>query len=243
LASQTTWLRSPRRGLPVAKSEEYVCKGVIADIEGEPQEGLQDGLSLAEPEGLGREELKAQFVALRAKGLSYRKIAGLLKVSKSTLANWSQEMEAEIASLKAIEIEGLLEEFGLLKEGRIRLLGGLIKRITEELLSRDLAKVSADRLLELLLKYQEALQAEQVEPRPLSSRQIEGLKAKGSTRLDSQAIAGALEQTLQRYKAGLLSLEQARQEMALLLAALKAEEQTVLAVKLERIEAVIGQRR
>ena len=227
----------------MAKSEEYVCKGVIADIEGEPQEGLQDGLSLAEPEGIGREGLKSQFVALRAKGLSYRKIAGQLKVSKSTLANWSQELEAEIASLKAIELEGLLEEFSLLKEGRIRLLGGLIKRITEELLSRDLAKVPADRLLELLLKYQEALQSEQVEPRPLSSPQIEGLKAKGSTRLDSQAIAGALEQTLQRYKAGLLSLEQARQEMALLLAALKAEEQTVLAVKLERIEAVIGQRR
>lgn len=225
-------------------SSEYVCKGVIADIDSEPQEGLQEPLSWTElQDPPGKEELKSQFVTLRAKGLSYRKIASRLKVSKTTLGNWSQELEAEIASLRAIELEGLQEQYGLLKEGRIKLLGGLIKKIRQEALSRDLATVPTDKLLEILLKYQEAIQAERVEPRPLSGQEIQELKSRSGTRLDSEAIARALEQALQRYKAGLITIEQARQELSLLMAALKAEEQTVLEVKLERLEAVIEQRR
>lgn len=225
-------------------SDRYVCKRVIADIEAEPQDGLQEGFCQAEPlDSLGREELKAQFVALRAKGLSYRKIAKRLKVSKSTLANWSRELEAEIASSRAMELEGLQEQYGLLREGRIRLIGGLLRKLKQELMSRDLSTVPTDKLLEILLKYQEALEAEQVELRPLSSREIRELKDKSGTKLDSQQIATALDQTLQRYRAGLISIQQARQELALLVAALKAEEQTVLEVKLEKLEAVLDSRR
>ena len=124
----------------------------------------------------GKLEIKSQFVELRAKGWSYRKIARKLKVSESTLANWSQELEEEIASLKAMELEGLYETYYLLKEGRIRLLGGMLRKIKAELRSRDLSEVPTGRLLELLLKYQEALQGEYVEPRPLSSQQIAELK-------------------------------------------------------------------
>lgn len=225
-------------------TDVHVCKGVIADIEQRPEDGLQEPLAwpqLQDPQG--KTELKSAFVALRAKGWSYRKIARKLKVSKTTLANWSRELEAEIASLRAIELEGLQEQYGLLKEGRIKLLGGLIKRLQQEALSRDLATVPTDKLLDLLLKYQEAFLAEQVEPRPLSSQEIQELKDRSGTRLDSEAIARALEETLQRYKAGLITIEQARQELSLLMAALKAEEQAILEVKLERLEAVIEQRR
>ena len=45
----------------------------------------------------GRTELQLDFVELRAKGWSYRKIARRLKASKSTPANWSHELEAEIS--------------------------------------------------------------------------------------------------------------------------------------------------
>jgi len=58
-------------------------------------------------EDTGRLELKDQFIELRAKGLSYQKISRRLKVSKSTLANWSTELEGEIASLRAMELEAL----------------------------------------------------------------------------------------------------------------------------------------
>jgi hypothetical protein len=191
----------------------------------------------------GKVELKTLFVELRAKGWSYRRISKRLGVGKSTLANWSKELEAEIASLRAMELEGLQEQYCLLKEGRIRLLGGLLRKLRQEALSRDLSSLPTDKLLELLLKYQEALQAEYVEPRPISGREIQELKARSGTGLDSQAIARELDSLLQRYKAGLLDAEQARDELALLLAMLKAEEQAILEKKLEAIESVIKARR
>ena len=71
----------------------------------------------------GRQEKKLEFIQLRAKGHTYGKIAKRLQVSKATLANWNTELEAEIASLKAMELESLQEQYFLLREGRIRLLG------------------------------------------------------------------------------------------------------------------------
>ena len=141
---------------------------------------LETGASESLPailEKPGKLELKSQFVELRAKGYSYAKIAKRLKLSKGTLANWSQELEAEIASLKAMELEALQEEFFLLKEGRIRLLGEQVLSIKEELQKRDFSDVSTDKLLELLLKYEAGLKEEFTDSRPLSDREIAELKA------------------------------------------------------------------
>lgn len=137
----------------------HVHKGRITDIELEA----------------GKAELQAQFVELRAKGYSYAKIAKKLRLSKGTLANWSRELEAEIASLKAMELEALQEQYYLLKEGRIRLLGEQVKAMREELKRRDFSDVSTDKLLDLLLKYQAGLSEEFTEARPLSDQQIKEL--------------------------------------------------------------------
>ena len=77
---------------------------------------------------------------MRAKGLSYAKIAKELKVSTSTLTNWNQELQEEIAQVKAMELEALQEEYFILKEGRIKLLGEQLKAIQEEISDRDLSK-------------------------------------------------------------------------------------------------------
>lgn len=214
----------------MASSAVHVCKGTIADIENRPEKSL---------ERPGRLELQRQFVELRAKGFSLSRCAKELGVSKTTLATWQHDLEAEIASLKAIELEALQEEFYLSKEARIRLFGEQIATLRQELATRDLSEVATDKLLELLLKWQQALLAEYVEPRPLSSRQIEQLQAETGAKLDSQQISVELEQTLQRYKAGLITVEQARQELSLFLAMLKAEEQAEIERKLESIQAVL----
>lgn len=217
--------------------EVHGCKDGIADIELEPQAGLLDGL--------GKQEIKTAFIQLRAKGYSLSKISKKIKIAKTTLATWSQDLEAEIASLKSIELEGLYEQYFLLKEGRIRLLGGLLKKLQQEADGRDLSSLATDKLLDLLLKYQEALQAEYIEPRPLSGQEIQELQemTRSGTKLDSQSITMACEETLKRYKAGLIDIEQARQELALLIVMLKAQEQAVLEIKLERLEAVMETRR
>jgi transposase len=99
----------------------------------------QEDYSLAVLEEPGKLELKSQFIELRAKGWSYRKIANRLKVSKSTLSNWRAELEEEIASLRAMELEALYERYCLAKEGSIKLLGNQLKAIKKELKSRDLS--------------------------------------------------------------------------------------------------------
>jgi len=124
----------------------------------------------------GRIELKHQFVELRAKGWSYSRIAKKLKVSKSTLSNWRSELEADIASLRAMELEALYERYWMLKEGRIRQIGGQVKAIIKELKSRNLSEVSTEKLLDLLLKFYDVLQSEYTEPKTLSDRQISEIK-------------------------------------------------------------------
>jgi transposase len=148
----------------------YVHKVCITDIEEEQDEELK-GLDLA-----GRLELKQAFVQYRAKGWSLRKIARKLKVSRSTLSNWQAELEEEIASLKAIELEALYETYYASKEARVRLLGQQLKRVRAELNKRDLSDVPTDTLMAMLLKLYEALQEEYTEPRPLTQEEILALK-------------------------------------------------------------------
>jgi transcriptional regulator with XRE-family HTH domain len=158
---------------------EYVRKDGITDIENPIRE---HGLTVREEAGIrplavagdaGKLELKSQFVELRAKGWSYLKIARKLKVSKNTLANWGAELEGEIASLKAMELEALHEKYFMNKEARIHLLGEQLKEIKAELKRRGLEDVSTEKLLEMELKWYQALQAEYVETRPLTEGEME----------------------------------------------------------------------
>jgi len=158
---------------------EYVCKDGIADIELSSQE---HGLTvreetrirpLAEAGDAGKLEVKAQFIELRAKGWSYLKISRRLKVSKNTLASWGAELDGDIASLKAIEMEALHEKYFMTKEARIHLLGEQLKEIKAELKRRGLEDVSTEKLLEMELKWYQALQAEYVETRPLTEGEME----------------------------------------------------------------------
>jgi transcriptional regulator with XRE-family HTH domain len=160
---------------------EYVRKDGIADIE---VSGGEHGLIRQEEAGsrplalageAGKMEVKSQFIELRAKGWSYLKIARKLKVSKNTLASWGAELDGDIASLRAVEMEALHEKYFMTKEARIQLLGEQLKEIKAELKRRGLEAVSTEKLLEMELKYYQALQAEYVETRPLTEGEIEVL--------------------------------------------------------------------
>ena len=187
-----------------------------------------------ETDDLGKEEQKSRFIHLRAKGYSYTKIAKELKVSTSTLSNWNQELLEEIAQAKVVELEALQEEYFMLKEGRIRLLGGQLKTIQEEINGRDLSKVSTKKLMELQLKYFGELRTEYV---------ATVTDNKTGIKLDSKEIAEQLQTVLIRYRAGEIDESQAKLEQAVLQSMLRAIEQTELANKLERLEAILRSRR
>jgi transposase-like protein len=124
----------------------------------------------------GKLEVKQQFVELRAKGYSYRKIARKLDVSIGTLSNWSQELEGEIATLKAEELDALYERYYMTKQQKITQLGRQLKAIQQELRSRDYSDIPTEKLLDMELKVYEALEEEKVELRPLSRQEIEELR-------------------------------------------------------------------
>jgi transposase-like protein len=97
-------------------------------------------------------EEKKQFIKLRANGLSYDKIIKEMGKAKSTLLKWGRELQEEISTARSIELEAMYEEYGLLREQRIRSHGQILKRVREEIEGRELSEVPTPRLMELYLK-------------------------------------------------------------------------------------------
>ncbi len=96
-------------------------------------------------------DTKKRFIELRAKGLSYDKISGELGVSKPTLLKWGGELWKEISEAKIIELDAVLEEFGLAKVGRVRILAKHLKKVEDELAKSDFSDVRTEKLLEMAL--------------------------------------------------------------------------------------------
>jgi transposase len=103
-----------------------------------------------------------------------------------------------------------------------------------EIGKRDLSKVNTDKLLERQLRYFGELKGEYVET---------GRRTETGPKLNSSDIAEQLQMVLVRYRAGEINESQAKLEQAVLQSMLKAIEQTELAAKLERLEAVVQTRR
>ena len=93
------------------------------------------------------QETIAQFIHLRASGLSYDKIAAQLNVSKPTLIGWSRKHQHTIANLVAIEREERLNQLLATSEERLRQLGEQLRAAEAELAKRDLTTLSTGRLL------------------------------------------------------------------------------------------------
>ena len=122
-------------------------------------------------------KVKQRFIELRAKGYSYEKIAKEMGKAKQTLIDWGTELQEEIANLKAMELEELYTKYFLLKEQRLETFGELLEKIKKEALSRELSSLPTDKLLELLLKYENHINTELVEPVYKSTTQIETEKS------------------------------------------------------------------
>lgn len=117
--------------------------------------------------------MKQRLIEMRAKGYSYDKIAKELGKAKQTLIDWAKELEEEIRNLRAVELEALYESFSILKENRLKNLGNLLSKVRNEIEERDLSDVPTDKLLALYIKLNEAVSNEMVEPKFMSSEDID----------------------------------------------------------------------
>lgn len=119
---------------------------------------------------------KKEFISLRAKGYSFRKIAKILDKHTQTLVNWSKEFEFDIEHVKNVEIETLYEEVELIKRVQAETYIELIKRLKVEIAERDFSNIPTDKLIELFMKLNTAITLDQFRPRFKTSEDLESLK-------------------------------------------------------------------
>lgn len=154
-------------------------------------------------------ETRAQFIELRAQGLSYGKIAEALHISKSTCTAWDKELSQEIAGREREHLEELYTLYGMHRESRIKHLGDTLNRIDSALAAKDLTELPADKLLELKLKYEREIKAEYIDPvLPIDKNSLETILLQYKT-------------TLQKSQSGEISPAQAKAQVTIIKEALQ----------------------
>lgn len=155
---------------------------------------------------------KADFIELRAKGLSYAKVAEQLHISKSTCSSWEQELKAQIQERKEARLTELYTLYGMEKESRIERVGTVLAEIDKALATKDFSELPADTLLKLKLKYEQELKAEYSEP-----------TGQAFTELTVEEIIEALTALYKKQESGTISPAQAKAQLATLTSLLSAE--------------------
>jgi len=99
-------------------------------------------------------EVIEQFIALRARGVPYAKIAAELNVSPRTLIVWSRKFADRLANQSAIENEVAHEAIRAAERARAKQLADLQDRVLLELSQRPLNDIPTDRLALLAWRLQ-----------------------------------------------------------------------------------------
>ncbi len=178
-----------------------------------------------------RQQTINQFILLRAQGLSYDKISQMLKISRGTCSNWDSKYTREIADHKAAELNALYDEYFMGHKARIKRLGGICNKLDEEINRRDFSEIPLEKLLDLRLKYGEALKQEHT----------------GETggALPADATPAQILQSFiliyNRTRTGEITEAQARQEITMLVGCLKAIDAGETQRKIAELEALLMQ--
>jgi len=173
-----------------------------------------------------------QALELRLGGASYAQIAkalemtpgGAYKAVERALSRHASETDEKAAELRRVEVARL-----------DRLLLGVWPRAKK-------GEERAARIALQISKRRSELLGIDRKPRPEpADGQVAAIMSRREP--SSREIASAMDETLQRYRSGAIDAGQAQQELALLQGLLRAIEQTTLQEKLERIEAVLEERK
>ena len=183
------------------------------------------------PEVLTKLDKQAEFIKLRARGLSLRQCGQELGTNKDTCNKWDRELKAQIAKHKSERLQDVYTEYGMYKEARIKALGTALNNIDTELSSRDLSDVSTDKLLDYKLKYTTALSEEYV---PIAPQTDEGQV------LDAKTIINRLDDLYKRVRDGETTKEQAQTELVVLSGMLRAYDTSELEEKMDKLRRAIS---
>lgn len=180
------------------------------------------------------QEMKLEFIRLRAEGQSYDKIAEALHISKATCTAWERELKAEISRLQQEGLNELYSSYGMAKEARIRRIGDTLRRLDDALSEVDLTTIAPEKLLDFKLKYAQALKEEftGLTPPPAFEQ--------GGTPEEVQA---AFTDIYTRVRRGDITADQAAQEAKTLSAILTAYQAVETKERVDAIDAIINGRR
>jgi len=179
------------------------------------------------------QEMKLEFVRLRAEGQSYDKIAEALHISKATCTAWERELKTDISRLQQEQLNELYSSYGMAKEARIRRIGGTLQQIETALQSADLSSMPPERLLDFKLKYAQALKDEFTGLTPPPTFTGRG---------EPQEIQAAFMDIYERVRRGDITAEQAGQEAKTLSALLTAYNAVETKERVDAIDAIINGR-
>lgn len=173
---------------------------------------------------------KDQYILMRAEGKSYSTIAKALGIGKGTCAAWEKELQEEIASRKAEQLEALYETYFMTRAARIKRIGETLQKIDDALRNVSLDDLPPDKLLDYKLKYQQALKEEYI----YTERRVEYPKD-----ITPDNLTGLFIDLLERVRYGEVDEARASKESVILSNLLKAYEQTELKTKMDAIETIL----
>jgi transposase len=179
------------------------------------------------------QEIKTEFIRLRAEGKSYSVIAESLQISKSTCTAWERELKDRITELKQEQLNELYNQYYMTREARIRQLGETLESINTALDGIDLTTIAPEKLLDFKLKYTEALKGEFTGTAPAYMFEES---------IEPRDIISALGDLLNRIRAGEVTTEQASRESLVIGNLLKAYEAAEIKAKIDALEAIVGGR-
>ena len=183
------------------------------------------------PEIISKLDKQAEFIKLRARGLSLRQCGEALGTNKDTCNKWDKELKVQVAKHKAERLQDVYTEYGMYKEARIKALGTALNNIDTELSSRDLSDVPTDKLLDYKLKYTTALSEEYV---PITPQTDEGQV------LDAKTIINRLDDLYKRVRDGETTKDQASTELVVLSGMLRAYDTSELEEKMDKLRRAIS---
>lgn len=111
-------------------------------------------------------ETRRRFVELRAAGKSYRVIAAELGIAKDTCTKLERDLRKQIEAARNDELDELQEMYFITRAARMRKLGETLARIDAAIEAVDFARLPAEKLLDMKLKYLAMLKAEYVDTAP-----------------------------------------------------------------------------
>jgi transcriptional regulator len=96
-------------------------------------------------------ETKVKFVEMRARGLSFRKIAAELNTSPETLYRWEKAMRSEIDAKSAAQREDIIEAFNSAENERLRQCAELYQRVSAQIGKDCLNIIPTYQLVRMML--------------------------------------------------------------------------------------------